>query len=186
MRVEIPVNDLIQKLKINKFVITNSKNLPQATARKDLVNFSHGEIIDFYNHRIQGLLAFYSFASNRTSLRKILMFLQLSCALTLALKLKLRTKRAIFARYGKTLKDPDTDKQLKIPSNLKVQHVFYGNKSITPEENLKRSLFVKLTKSPLNQKCTICQSKHKIEMHHIRKVKDIRGKIKTGNSTYAQ
>ena len=98
MRIEIPINNLINKLKTNKFIKFNTNNMPVATARKDLVNFSHHKIVSFFNHRIQGLVTFYSFGVNLTSLRKILMFLHLSCALTLALKHKLRTQRQVVKR----------------------------------------------------------------------------------------
>lgn len=115
MRIEIPIEDLTNKLKINKFVVTNPSGMPVATARKDLVNFSHNEIVSFYNQRIQGLVTFYSFAVNLTGLRKIIMFLHLSCALTLALKHKLRTKRQAFKKFGRTLADPDSGVKLLIP-----------------------------------------------------------------------
>lgn len=133
MRIEIPINDLINKLKINKFVVTNSSEIPVATARKDLVNFSHFEIVSFYNHRIKGLANFYSFAANLTSLRKIFMFLQLSCALTLALKHKLRTKRQAFKTFGKTLEDPITGIKLQLPTELKVKHNFIGKTTKSPD-----------------------------------------------------
>jgi len=100
MRLMIPMKSLIQKLAANKFIKVDNKGLPFPTARKDLVNFEHHEILTFYNHRIQGLTTFYKFAHNYNSLRKIVMFLQFSCALTLALKLKLRTKRLVFKRFG--------------------------------------------------------------------------------------
>lgn len=129
MRVMIPVDDLIKKLVNNKFVIQNKSGLPVATARKDLVNFEHHEIITFYNHRIQGLANFYSFACNLNSLRKINMFLQFSCALTLALKYKLRTKRQVFQKFGPNLADPETKIALKLPDNLRVKHSFSGMKS---------------------------------------------------------
>ena len=112
----IPIKDLIGKLIVNKFVKRNRTGTPSATARRDLVNLTHHEIVTFYNHRIQGLVAFYSFACNLTSLRKIIMFLQLSCALTLALKYKLRTCRKVFNKYGNHLTDPDTEIGLKLPS----------------------------------------------------------------------
>lgn len=186
MRVMIPVNDVIKKLADNKFVVFNELGLPIATARKDLVNFEHHEIITFYNHRIQGLANFYGFASNLTSLRKINMFLQFSCALTLALKLKLRTKKQVFNKFGPKLTDPETGMTLKLPSNLRVKYSFQGNKTDAMEDVLKVSWYKKLTKSSLNKKCTICESTNKIEMHHIRQVKDVKNKIKTGNSTYQQ
>lgn len=136
MRIEIPINDLINKLKDNNFLVRDSNGLPVATARKDLVNFSHNEIVSFYNNRIQGLVTFYSFAANLTSLRKIIMFLHFSCALTLALKYKIRTKRQAFKKFGRTLKDPETDVKLELPSELKVKHLFRGNNTTKPEDIL--------------------------------------------------
>jgi group II intron reverse transcriptase/maturase len=137
MRIMIPVKDLIGKLILNKFVKRNKTDTPTATARRDLVNLTHHEIITFYNHRIQGLVAFYSFACNLTSLRKIIMFLHLSCALTLALKYKLRTCRKVFKKYGNPfLTDPDTEIGLKIPKTLKVKHSYSGTDSASNSENI--------------------------------------------------
>lgn len=133
MRVLAPIEKLIEKLVKNKFVVRDRAGLPQATARKDLVLLSHYEIINFYNHRIQGVLNFYSFCpprgiGNRTNLRKIILFFQLSCALTLALKFKLRTKRAAFKAFGRTLKDKITGVELKLPKTLVAIHDYKGFK----------------------------------------------------------
>ena len=189
LRIEIPLRDLIKKLHNNKFTRLNEKGEPTAKARKDLTNFAHHEIIKFYNSRIQGLYNFYSFAANLNSLRVIIMFLQQSCALTLALKYKLRTKRRTFSRFGRLLKDPGLlrgDTKLKIPRDLKVMHKYNNTETKTPDNELKMSLFKKDTVSVLNKTCIICKASHNIEMHHVRKAKDVRHKIKTGKSTYAQ
>lgn len=188
MRVMIPTKDLINKLVINKFLVMNELGLPVPTARKDLVNFEHHEIITFYNHRILGLHNFYGFASNLNSLRNINMFLQFSCALTLALKFKLRTKKQIFNKFGPKLTDPETGVALKLPSNLKEKYKFSNanERYNRADDILKVSWFNKLTKSNLNKACVICNSQNEVEMHHIRQVKDVKNKIKTGNSTYQQ
>jgi hypothetical protein len=131
MRVMIPIQDLINKLTVNKYAVKGPNGLAKATARKDLVNYEHHEIINFYNQRIQGLLIFYRFASNLTGLRKIIIFLHLSCALTLALKYKLRTSKKIFGKFGRLLKDPETEVSLKIPTSLSVEHYYAGKESVT-------------------------------------------------------
>lgn len=133
MRIEIPINDLINKLKIYKIIKFNAKDKPVATARKDLINLSHHEIVSFFNHHILGLVTFYRFGVNLTSLRKIIMFLHLSCALTLALKHKLRTKRQAFNKFGRTLDDPETGIKLEQPSVIKVKHLYRGTKSKKPD-----------------------------------------------------
>lgn len=128
MRILAPIEKLIEKLVNNKFAFRDRHGMPQPTARKDLVLLSHYEIINFYNHRIQGVLNFFSFAGNRTNLRKIILFFHLSCALTLALKFKLRTKRAAFQAFGRTLKDKMTGVELKLPKTLIVIHDYKGYK----------------------------------------------------------
>lgn len=139
LRIEIPLKDLIKKLHANKFTKLNEKGESIARARKDLTNFAHHEIVKFYNSRIQGLYNFYSFAANLNSLRVIIMYLQLSCALTLALKYKLRTKRQTFKKFGRLLKDPGSEIKLKLPTNLKVIHKYNTLNTKTPDKELKTS-----------------------------------------------
>ena len=112
------------KLRENKLTKLNELGIPTPTARRDLINLEHHEIITFYNHKIQGLLSFYRFASNLHSLGSIFSMLHLSCALTLALKYKLRTKKQVFKRFGRYLEDPDTQIKINLPNDLKVKHRF--------------------------------------------------------------
>lgn len=184
MRIEIPMKSILAKLKMNKFIRANSKGVLLAKSRTDLVNLAHYEIITFYNHRLNGIINFYTFASNYSSLWTIIMFLRFSCALTLARKHKLRTMRKAFQKFGKDLTDPETGLGLKVPTELK--HDFGGPEIRKIDESLNTSWYAKLTKSSLYKACAICKTTNQVEMHHIRKVKDVRGKIRTGDSTYAQ
>lgn len=60
------------------------------TAMRGLVELSHSDILAaLYNHKIRGLLNYYSFAGNRGDLQKVIWFLVTLCALTLALEWKL-------------------------------------------------------------------------------------------------
>jgi len=68
MRIEIPMKSILAKLKMNKFIQANSKGVLLAKSRMDLVNLAHYEIITFYNHRLNGIINFYTFASNYSSL----------------------------------------------------------------------------------------------------------------------
>lgn len=122
--INAPINKLINELKKVGFIRQNrlGKYIPQAYT--SLVNRTHYEIISFYNSKIHGILNFYDFASNRISLGSVLWMLKASCALTLARKLKLRTMRKVFIKFGSNLKCPLTEKELYRPSSLKVKHVF--------------------------------------------------------------
>jgi hypothetical protein len=186
MRIMIPMKKVLKNLITNGFAKSDANNLPIPTARKDLVNFEHHEIISFYNHRINGLVNFFSFAHNYNSLRKIVMILQFSCALTLALKLKLRTKKQVFNRFGYLLGDPETGIHLKFPTSFRVKHQYPSSTISRADDILGISWFNKQSKSSLNKSCVICNSTTDVEMHHVRQVKDVKSKIRTGTSTYQQ
>ena len=186
MRVEAPIEKLLLVLRENKFVKLNRSGEPTPTARKDMVNLEHHEIVTYYNHRIQGLLSFYSFAANFNRLGSVVSMLNLSCALTLMLKFKLGTKRQVYVKFGRLLEDPETGVKLNIPKDFKVKHKYEKKEINRPEESLGASWFNKITRSSLNKSCAICKSRIKVEMHHIRKVKDVRHKMRTGDSTYQQ
>jgi len=78
----------------------------------------------------------------------------------------------------------------RLPLNPTLRVLSYNNfrglKAKNPADNLRISWFSKFTKSTLYQKCALCQSTNQVEMHYIRKVKDVRGRIRSGNNTYAK
>ncbi|CAK9442414.1 unnamed protein product, partial (mitochondrion) [Lodderomyces beijingensis] len=187
--VNADLKEIISRFKKNKFVRQNKLGAILATSRRDLVNLSHFTIISFYNNKIQGLLSYYSFAGNYSSIRRVIWLLVMSCALTLTLKYKLRYAATTFRKFGKLLTDPSTDIELKIPREMKVKHKYNNNISTTlnPENIMSGTLHKQLTvTSDFDKGCVLCGSSTELEMHHIRQVKDVRVKMRTGKSTYAQ
>lgn len=71
MRVDLPVDVLIQKLLAGGFIKRNKFGVTGFTARRDLVNLDHNDIIRFYNSKINGIIAHYGFARNRYELHRI-------------------------------------------------------------------------------------------------------------------
>jgi group II intron reverse transcriptase/maturase len=173
-----PIKKIIDRLIVRGFFKYTSHNLLIGTARKSLVNLDHADIIIFYNAIINGLLNYYSFADNRSSLGSITRLLRESCALTLTLKYKLRTQAKAFKRFGKNLACPITKKELRIPSSLSRIRVFRPD---TKLDHLTRTLRLnwtnKLTRTNLLQKCIVCGDPN-VEMHHVRKIRDLRGTLK--------
>uniref|UniRef100_UPI002238C465 reverse transcriptase domain-containing protein n=1 Tax=Ramaria cf. rubripermanens TaxID=2016387 RepID=UPI002238C465 len=186
--VNAPIPKWITELKKGGFTRQNQlgKILPQAYTK--IVNLSHYEILQFFNSKIHGVLNFYSFASNRSSLYTITWLLKASCALTLARKFKLGSLRKVFQKFGSSLKCPETDLELQSPASLKAIHEFKVNdRIVTPSKIINQSWGGKLTKSSFDQVCAICGTSDNIEMHHIRSVKGIRVKyIKGGKTSFAQ
>lgn len=71
MRVDLPTDILIQKLLSGGFTKRNKLGVIGFTARRDLVNLDHNDIIRFYNSKINGIIAHYGFARNRYELHRI-------------------------------------------------------------------------------------------------------------------
>ena len=108
LRVCAPISKLFYELKEKGFVKRNEMGKHVPTARSDLTPWSHADILEFYNQKVRGTINYYSFASNRSSLNQIVHVLHMSCALTLALKYKLKTASRTFYRFGKCLACPAT------------------------------------------------------------------------------
>lgn len=70
--VAAPLTKIISKFKVNGFVKQNHLGTTIARGRRDLVNHTHYDILNFYNSRIRGILNFYSFASNYPQLRRVI------------------------------------------------------------------------------------------------------------------
>lgn len=180
-----PIKKLLLKLKTRGIAKASSGDgTLRPTALRGLTGMQHADIIGFYQQKITGILNYYSFAGNRGNLSKVIWFLHQSCASTLALKYKLKTIRRAMKKFGKTLQCPSTAKGLTLPDNLRVTHYFNtAAKMPTPETIIKVSWANKLTKTGLGKICAICGTST-VEMHHVRSVKDIRARIRTGEVTY--
>lgn len=118
MRVDLPIDILIKKFRENGFIKISKLGRILATARRDMINLDHNDIVSFYNAKINGIISHYGFARNRYELHRFTWYLRASCAATLALKYKLRTMRAVFSKFGKNLASAD-GYGLNIPNNFK-------------------------------------------------------------------
>jgi len=192
LAVDAPIERLIDKLIQNKFARRNHQGKVLAKGRTDMVHLTHFDIIRFFNSKITGILNAYRFAGNFTQMAKVIWVLRQSCALTLARKLKLKTMRKTFNKFGFALADPETGVLLNIPYTFAATydykskpHAIFDNPEEITDNILKTSWAGKLTKG-LPSKCVLCGSSVGIEMHHLRKVADVRNKIRTGNSTWDQ
>jgi hypothetical protein len=75
---------------------------------------------------------YFCFVDNRKSMGSIIHGLKMSCALTLALKYKLRTAAKAFGTYGSELTCPKTKTKLFIPDTF--ARLLHSNKfGVVPE-----------------------------------------------------
>ena len=172
-----PIKELMIKLAGNGFIKKDKDGRYVGTGLKRMVNLDHADIIGYYNSVIYGILNFYSFADNYTRVGALIKFqMRHSCALTLALKFKLRHRAKAFKKFGKSLKCPETNRELAIPKSFKRSGKFL-TKTPSIDETIAKRWNRKLTRSNLHKACVICGTVP-AEMHHIRQVKDLKQKHK--------
>jgi hypothetical protein len=104
-----------------------------------IMNLSHDTILKIYNSVLRGIINYYSFADNRSSLNSIVWTLHQSCALTLAKKYKLKTMAKTFKKFGHLLTCPKTSVSLWKPSTLSRIRVFNSSMNTLPKITIGRS-----------------------------------------------
>lgn len=101
-----------------------------------------------------------------------------SCALTLAIKFKLKTASKAFEKFNKDL-GYDVDKNKRI-SFISISYAKAVNiaKAVTsnqdPIKNIESVWNAKFTKSNLTAPCVICGDTANVEMHHVRQIRDMK------------
>jgi hypothetical protein len=99
----IPMERILLKLKEKGFVKRGKNNEFKPTSLRRLVNHPIYNIIEYFNSIYRGLAYYYSIATFRSPLRDLNYVLKISCALTIALKMKLKTIRKVMKVYGRNL-----------------------------------------------------------------------------------
>lgn len=162
--VDAPIKLLVEKLITNKFARRNRLATVLAKGRTDMVHLTHFDIIRFYNSKITGLLTAYRFAGNFALMARVIWILRQSCALTLARKLKLKTMKKTFTKFGFNLTDPETGVFLNIPETFSATydysskpHAIFENPLEVADKLLKTTWAGKLTKG-LPRTCALCGS----------------------------
>ena len=103
---KIKLVSVYKDLYFRGIVLKNKKKI-QATALVGIQNWEHYEILTFFNFKIQLLKKRLIFL-NKNKIKSFFYYIKMSCALTLALKYKLRTKAKVFKKFGSKLQCPKT------------------------------------------------------------------------------
>jgi len=163
---DAPIKDVVGRLKLRGYV---KKNKPTRNAK--FINNSLDQIIEHYKSVERGILEYYSLANNYGRLvSRVHFILKFSCVLTIASKMKLRTMKKVFRKYGKflsvKLKNGETvsypTPSYCRPRNFKVLKRF--------DENFIEKLDTRWVRGRKDLKglCAVCASTENIEIHHVR------------------
>jgi len=104
-----PIKKLVEQLRIKSFL--NKKNQPIRCSK--YINIDLWNILDSYKLIERGIMNYYFMANNYGRLAaRVHYSLKYSCVLTICSKMKLKTMRRVFKRYGENLEIKDGDKSI--------------------------------------------------------------------------
>ncbi len=169
VRLESPKQRIVKKL-TNKGFLKNNVPVPRFL----WLHYDKDTIITLYNSVYRGYINYYSFAENLNRVSSWLHFvLKTSCAKLLASKFKLETQKKVFIKYGSDLKGEDRIGFVQAVYGMDAWDFKIKNREIIP------TLYAEtLSKASLqNLKCAVCESEYRVEMHHIRMMKDLNPKL---------
>lgn len=182
----IPKSALLRKLMeydVLRMIVQNGKEVWRSKKRPYLLNNDDLEILSRYNAEIRGLYNYYSIANNSSFIHSFSYIMEYSMYGTFANKYRISLRQVItkFKRNG-VFTVYFTDRKGNRKSSIfynkgfkrKVDDVRL-NVDILPGimYTLSRNSLIERLKA---QKCELCGSIEKLQMHHIRKIKDLKGK----------
>lgn len=121
---------------------------------------------------MRGYLNYYNFTHNYTRLASYLEFiLKQSCAKLLATKFSLGTMAQTYKKFGSKLTGPKGSALLKPSYKTSL-------KFLTKASPVIGALFQEKSTATLDKlNCKVCGSDYRVELHHIRAMKDLNPKL---------
>ena len=154
-----------------------------------LLAFSDAQIIDVYQQRFRGVAEYYKFATDRNALRKLKYIMEVSLTKTLANKFKSTVARMYQKYGGKRTVQEYTYKVLvvEVPTKNGTRYIYWGGiplkviktgTEILDDNNGRRNVTFS-SRTDLVQRlqaneCEICGSQENCEVHHVRKLADLK------------
>jgi nicotine oxidoreductase len=186
-----PMVKIRRKLSLSGFVKNN-----RGVSRTSWTPLTLRQIIHNYNSILRGYSNYYSFIINRGQVMSWLFYvLRDSAARTIAHKLSLGRRAKVYKKFGMMLTIWDYEKRQKDTKPTKAIQLFkpdlklnaWGFKTGLINHNIAQFYADTISLAQLdNLKCVLCSSTYRIEMHHVRMMKDLSLKTKTLDKLMAQ
>lgn len=156
--------------------------------RAHLLNSSDYEIVMTHNVEFQGLLNYYALAHNSAQRLTLVRYLCLQALVkTLAAKHK-RTTSWVYRHYMRKQADGRKVIAVTVPRDPPKKpliaifgaHSFARNTSLVINDQIQRMYLqrTELVQRILSNECELCGATESIQVHHIRKLKDVRKKYR--------
>jgi len=188
-----PINLIKRRFSKVKLAVNN-----RGVSRTSWVALTLRQIIHNFNRIIQGYENYYSFIHNKGNFMSWLFYVLRDSALrTIAHKLSLGRRAKVVKRFGINLhipvqvKDPDTDKIIKREIKLykpSFKLNVWDFKSKPINTSIPQMLYSEgISLATLdNLICTVCRSNYRVEMHHVRMMKNLSPRIKSLDALMAK
>lgn len=177
LRFEVSISD------INKVFLENSFLKNGSSHPKFLwYHLEHRQIITLYNSVLRGLINYYGFVHNYGKFAGyVYMTLKFSCAKLLAAKYKMTSMKKVFDKFGADLTIHNTNAKGKVSTysfykptwKINTNRYLINSNPIINTINADNISLAKLD----DLSCNICGSNFRVELHHIRKMKDLNPKL---------
>ena len=171
IRMEAPIDRILKKLEDAGFIRSNVPH-PKTV----WLPLEHRQILHLYNAVYRGYLNYYSFAHNYSRVvSRLGLVLKQSCAKLLAMKYSLGTMAKVHEKFGPSLSisHEQTPGKIKTYSFLAPSYKL-TLKFLSKDTPVIKALYGSVSLASLDSlKCSICDSEYKVEMHHIRHMKDL-------------
>lgn len=171
IQIDAPIDKLVKRLYERGYARKNG----QPTRNGKLIHFSLVDLVNHYRAVERGILEYYSIANNygRVAAR-IHYILKYSCALTICSKMRLKTLRRTFRKYGKNLmvRSDVSDITTSYPT-VSYKRVFRKRSFMKASPAVLVDRFCRRIprgRRDFVRKCVICYSEEKVEIHHIKKL----------------
>jgi hypothetical protein len=171
--INAPINELIGKLIERQLALykTNSKNkrMVVGVPIPKLQHLPVYDIVLIYRSVLNGIFNYYSFVDNRSRLNVIHWILKSGLAKVIATKMKLKSMRKVFEKYGRdiTIVNPKTRNTINFscPELVRKPMKFFLSKA--PELDTNAIAFgEKYRINSLGSDCVSCGKKKKYHLKH--------------------
>lgn len=160
----------------------------KAVQENTLLKFTDATIVNIYQQRFRGLAEFYKYTTDRRRLQKLKYYMEVALTKTLACKHKV-TVKSIYRKYASRMDvDGYSYKVLavEIPGSQGKQFAYWGGIPLkrvdigqgyiidrTVKDELPHPTKLELIRRLQSNRCELCGSTEKCEVHHVRKLVDI-------------
>jgi len=163
---DAPIKTIVKKLIDKGYVKTNF----QPTRNSRFINLELFQIIEHYKTVEKGISNYYSLSNNYGNLlARVHYLLKCSCVLTIASKMRLKTMRGVFRKFGKDLRVKSKKGVVDYPTPS-YKRPRQPLKTMSFDDNFIDKLHARFPRGrkDLVGPCYACGSLKNIEVHHVR------------------